>query len=169
MPAVKTSRTGQTPQGPSAIEALTRRPGFLLRRAHQISVAIFNDAVGELGITTTQYGALTALRDCEGLDRIDLARKVGLDRTTAALVVRKLEEKCLLVRTDDPADRRRKIIVLTARGERMLEKLRAPAEQARLRALSVFSAEEQAEFLRLLGRISETFNDQARAPLQVEE
>lgn len=150
------------------VAMLVRRPGFLLRRAHQISVAIFNREVAALGITTTQYGALVVLRFCEGLDQIDLAAKVGIDRTTAALVVRKLAEKGLVVRIDDVRDRRRKIIVLTARGERMLESLRAPAEAAKLRALSVFTPTDAAAFLELLGRISETFNDQTRAPLDAE-
>jgi DNA-binding MarR family transcriptional regulator len=166
-PAVTSSKPRPRRPGDTTIASLTKRPGFLLRRAHQLSVAMFNEAVGALGITTTQYGALVVLRHCEGLDRIDLARKFGLDRTTAALVVRKLEEKALVVRIDDRADRRRKIIVLTARGERMLESLRVPAEAARLRALSVFSPAESKEFLRLLAVLSDTFKDQARAPLQM--
>ena len=85
-----------------AIEALYRRPGFLLRRAHQIAVSIFMDEAAEAGVTTTQYGVLVILRHCEGLDQIGVSKKVGLDRSTTGLVIKKLEDAGLIVRKGDP-------------------------------------------------------------------
>ena len=39
-----------------------QRPGFLLRRAHQISTAIFERSCAHLGLTPAQYGVLSVLR-----------------------------------------------------------------------------------------------------------
>jgi len=66
---------------------------------------------------------------------------------------------------EDAEDRRRRIIVLTAKGERQLEKLRPSAAKAQERALSVFSEEEAALFLSLLEKFVNKFNGVTRAPL----
>jgi DNA-binding MarR family transcriptional regulator len=148
------------------VEALYKRPGFLLRRAHQISVSLFMEEAGkQLATTTTQYGILVILQACEGLDQISLSKKVGLDRSTTGLVIKKLEVGGLIVRVDDPKDSRRKIIVLTARGERKLESLRIPAARAQDIALSAFEPDEAEQFLDLLEKFVNRFNDVTRAPI----
>ena len=148
------------------VDALYKRPGFLLRRAHQISVSLFMEEAGKHdATTTTQYGILVILRSCEGLDQIGLSKKVGLDRSTTGLVIKKLEAEGLIVRVDDPQDRRRKIIVLTARGERKLERLREPAARAQEAALSAFEPDEAALFLQLLNKFVQRFNTVTRAPI----
>ncbi|MDQ8756520.1 MarR family transcriptional regulator [Sphingosinicella sp. LHD-64] len=161
-------RDGDTKRG-EGLDALYKRPGFLLRRAHQISVSLFMSESAEIGATTTQYGVLTILRHCEGLDQIGLSKKVGLDRSTTGLVVKKLADDGLVVRVEDPQDRRRKIIVLTAKGERHLESLRGPAARAQEIALSAFTPDEAEQFLGLLGKFVDRFNDVTRAPIVSEE
>ena len=150
---------------PPRLAALYGRPGFLLRRAHQIGVSLFLDEMGDEMVTTTQFGVLMILRHFEGLDQLEVSKKVGLDRTTTALVVRKLQDKGFAIRVADPADGRRKVIVLTGKGERALEALREPAARARVRALSVFDKEQADTFLLLLAKIVSHFNRSTRAPL----
>lgn len=153
----------------NSVDALYKRPGFLLRRAHQISVSLFMEETAEFNITTTQYGVLVILRGFEDLDQIGLSKKVGLDRSTTGLVVKRLESEGLVVRVEDRADRRRKVIVLTGKGERKLENLKHAAGVARDRSLSAFTAEEGAEFLRLLEKFVDKFNGVTRAPIVLDE
>jgi DNA-binding MarR family transcriptional regulator len=154
---------------PQSLNALYKRPGFLLRRAHQITVSMFMEQTSGHGVTTTQYGVLVILRAFEGLDQISLSKKVGLDRSTTGLVIKKLEHDGLVVRIEDPEDRRRKIIVLTAKGERKLESLRPAAARAQETALSAFSQEEGEQFLRLLEKFVSRFNHETRAPIIADE
>jgi len=149
----------------NSVDALYKRPGFLLRRAHQISVSLFMEESAQFNVTTTQYGVLVILRCCENLDQIGLSKKVGLDRSTTGLVVKRLESEGLVVRVEDRADRRRKVIVLTAKGERKLESLRQAALVAQERALSAFEPEEAEAFLRLLEKFVARFNGVTRAPI----
>lgn len=153
----------------NSVDALYKRPGFLLRRAHQISVSLFIEESAEFNVTTTQYGVLVILRCCDNLDQIGLSKKVGLDRSTTGLVVKRLESEGLVVRVEDRADRRRKVIVLTGKGERKLENLREASINARERALSAFSPEEGAEFLRLLEKFVDRFNGVTRAPIVLDD
>ena len=44
------------------LDQLYRRPGFMIRRAHQIAVSMFLEETGALGITNRQYGIMLVLR-----------------------------------------------------------------------------------------------------------
>ena len=74
------------------LDQLYGRPGFLLRRAHQIAVSLFLEETGDLRITTTQFGILHLLKHSPGLDQISVAKLLGLDRSTTGMVLTKLED-----------------------------------------------------------------------------
>ena len=149
-----------------SLDELYRRPGFLLRRAHQISVALFVEEAAGLGLTTTQYGTMVVLSVRGSLDQVGIATLVGIDRSTTALVVSKLEEAGYIERRDDVVDKRRKIITLTADGEDMLERVAGPAQRARERALEVFPPGDAVQFLVMLERFVNVFNEKTRAPIR---
>lgn len=149
-----------------SLDELYRRPGFMLRRAHQISVALFLEETAGLGLTTTQYGTMVALRARGSLDQVGIATLVGIDRSTTALVVSKLEEAGYVERRDDAVDKRRKIITLSKAGHAMLDGAAAPAQRAKERTLQAFSARDAAKFLALLERFVDVFNEQTRAPIR---
>ena len=148
-----------------SIEQLYRRPGFLIRRAHQIAVSIFMEETGELGITNRQYGILLLLKQQSGLDQISVAKLLGLDRSTTGMVLTKLEQDGLVARYVGDRDRRRLRLKLTRAGERMLARLAEPARRAQAHVLSAFTAKERDEFLRLLDKFNMAFNDSTRVPL----
>lgn len=149
----------------AALGDLYSRPGFMLRRAHQISVAVFLEETAELGVTTSQYGALFVISQIEGLDIIGLGRRLGADRSTSALVVSKLEASGWIKAETSEMDRRRKVLSLTPAGQEMLDALAAPAKAARERLLQAFTPAEAKEFLALLDKFVSTFNGVIRTPI----
>ncbi len=151
-----------------SLDDLYHRPGFLLRRAHQISVALFLEEAAGLGLTTTQYGTMVVLRARGSLDQVGIATLVGIDRSTTALVVGKLAQAGYIERRDDSVDKRRKIITLSAAGRAMLDRVAGPAAAARARALEPFSTKDATKFLALLERFVGAFNEQTRAPIRPE-
>jgi DNA-binding MarR family transcriptional regulator len=148
----------------SKLEDLYRRPGFMIRRAHQIAVSLFLDETGALGITNRQYGILFALRHRPGIDQISVARLLGLDRSTTGMVIRKLEQAGLIGRAVGARDRRRASLALTRAGERLLDRLAAPAQRAQARVLAAFTTAERAQFLALLDKFIVKFNGETRVP-----
>jgi DNA-binding MarR family transcriptional regulator len=156
---------GREPSGEAVLRGLYSRPGFLLRRAHQISVAMFLEEAGALGVTTTQYGAMLVLSQIEGLDIVGLGRRLGTDRSTSALVVSKLEGAGWVKAEISDLDRRRKVLSLTASGAAVLERLSGPARAARERLLSAFTPDEAGTFLTLLDKLVSTFNGAIRTPI----
>src|SRR6476659_2410885 len=92
------------------LDQLYRRPGFMIRRAHQIAVSMFLEETGELGITNRQYGIMLVLRHRPGIDQITVAKLLGLDRSTTGMVLTKLEEAGLIGRDVGLTDKRRHTI-----------------------------------------------------------
>jgi DNA-binding MarR family transcriptional regulator len=150
----------------STLDELYRRPGFLIRRAQQIAVSLFLKESGALGITNTQYGILMVLKHRPGTDQISLAKLLGLDRSTTGMVINKLENSGLVKRRIATRDRRKRELVLTRAGERMLAGLAEPARRAQAHVLSPFTAEERIAFLTLLEKFVATFNGSTRVPLE---
>ena len=150
----------------TTIEDLYRRPGFMIRRAHQIAVSLFLDETGALGITNRQYGILFALKHRPGIDQISIARLLGLDRSTTGMVIRKLEQAGLIGRATGARDRRRASLTLTRAGERLLDRLAVPAQRAQARVLAAFTPAERAQFLALLDKFIARFNGTTRVPLE---
>jgi len=154
---------GDRSAGP--LEELYRRPGFLIRRAQQIAVSLFLEETGALGITNTQYGILLVLKHRPGIDQISVAKLLGLDRSTTGMVLGKLEKAGLIERCVVEEDRRKRNLVLTQAGERMLERLAEPARRAQAHVLSAFTAQERAAFLELLEKLVGKFNGSTRVPI----
>ena len=156
------------PSPTNPLDALYRRPGFMLRRAHQIAVSLFLEETGELKITTTQFGILHLLKHSPGLDQITVAKLLGLDRSTTGMVLGKLERRGLIGRRVGARDRRKRTLALTPAGETMLKRLKAPARRVIERQLSAFSPRERARFLDMLEKFTRTFNESTRVPLEAQ-
>jgi len=139
----------------------------MIRRAHQISVSLFLEETGALGITNRQYGIMLVLRHQPGIDQITVAKLLGLDRSTTGMVLTKLEDAGLVGRVVGD-DRRKRSLKLTPTGERMLKRLAEPARRAQERVLSAFSPREQETFLDLLDKFARAFNDTTRVPRVVQ-
>jgi DNA-binding MarR family transcriptional regulator len=146
------------------LDQLYRRPGFMIRRAHQIAVSLFLEETGALGITNRQYGIMLVLKAEPGIDQITVAKLLGLDRSTTGMVLTKLEDAGLVGRVVGADDRRKRSLKLTSAGERMLKRLAEPARRAQERVLSAFSPRERETFLDLLDKFARAFNDTTRVP-----
>lgn len=150
----------------AARELLWARPGFLVRRLHQIHVAMFFEECKSQNITPVQYGVLTALSVLPEVDQTRLAQEVGLDRTTTADVVRRLEERGLLERRENPADRRSRLLQLTAGGRVVVDALRGGMARAQERLLEPLQPAERAMFMHLLKILVEANGQYGRTVLR---
>ena len=145
------------------LSILYTRPGFLLRRAHQISAAVFENESRGVGLTPAQFGVLTVLRASPGIDQSSLARALGFDKVTVLRVLRGLETRGLVQRSAAPESRRNLAVALLAAGEKLLRKAQKPAELAFHRLMSPLSAEQQVQLVALLQQLTGALEGDARA------
>lgn len=138
-------------------EPLHNRPGYLIRRAHQICNELFINACGELEITPNQYSVLFALDRSGTLDMASIGRLTSLDRTTTALVVRILGERRFVEKRRNTTDQRKYSIKLTPLGKTSFDRATQLAAPAIDQLLAPFSKEEGAELVGLLQRFIKHF------------
>jgi DNA-binding MarR family transcriptional regulator len=147
-------------------EALYGMPGHLIRRCHQISVALFHQECAAFGITPQQYAALRMLATHNGVDQITLAGLVALNRTTAGDVVARLEAAGSLKRQDGSDDRRVKNLFITHAGRQMIKDVDSRVRRVQERLLEPLNKKERAQFIAFLARIASVNNEISRAPLR---
>ena len=145
------------------LSLLYTRPGFLLRRAHQISAAVFEDECRGVGLTPAQFGVLTVLRASPGLDQSRLARALGFDKVTVLRVLRGLEERGLVTRSPAPDSRRNLAVQLTAQGDALLKESQKPVDRAYERLMAPLLPEQQLQLVALLQQMTEGLEEHARA------
>lgn len=148
--------------------SLQDRPGFLVRRLHQISVAIFMDEMGDLDITPVQFGALSVVSATPGIDQSALARELGIDRANIADVVARLTAGGYIERRPSTRDRRAKSLLITPEGKRHLKQATGRFDRVHRRLLAPLSREERDTFVDLLHRLIEANNSLGRAELRLE-
>jgi len=133
-------------------------PTAIARRFHQVCVARTSELVSPAGLTPLQYGAMLHLSKTTGLPGIEqnsLAERINVDRNTASLLVEQLAKKGLLGRQVNGADRRSRLLSLTAKGETLYAQLR-PAHAALNRdLLAPITPQEQKLLMALLIRVVE--------------
>lgn len=78
-----------------------------------------------LGIGDTDLMALGALAAYGPLSSAELARRLAVTPSSITALVDRLESAKLVARRDDPADRRRRHLLLTAAGEEAIRKARS--------------------------------------------
>jgi DNA-binding MarR family transcriptional regulator len=84
-----------------------------------------------------------------------LAEAIGADKTRIIDILDDLQERGLIRREPDPADRRARLLALTPAGRRLRDQVRRAIRREEERVLKSLPAEERAVFLRALHRLSD--------------
>src|SRR5215213_4670855 len=94
-------------------------PGHLIRRVQQVHNSIFAEVISDPDLTPPQFAVLSVLSCNPDIDQVELAQRLGMDRSTIADLAGRLEDRKLIRRKRDKNDGRRKVLRLTAAGESM--------------------------------------------------
>jgi DNA-binding MarR family transcriptional regulator len=132
---------------------LDQRPGFLIRRLHQIHVALFQKNCAAFEVTPLQYSLLSALAKRGIADQTTLAADVALDRTTTTGALKRLQLRHFVERSIRLRDRRAQICRLTKAGETLLGQMERSARAAHLQTVADLSKADQRCFIALMQRI----------------
>ncbi len=146
--------------GDAAIQRLSALPGYLLRRARQKSTEIFIEVCNG-ALTSVQYAVMAVIAARPGLDQSEIGELAGLDTSTAADVLQRLEARGLILRR---ADGRRRASEVSPKGHELIATLRPKIEQAQTRILAALTSREREQLLRLLSKMVGVSNRYYSAP-----
>lgn len=134
---------------------LSGSPAHLLRRTQQFASDIFARAgLGDF-VTLRQSVLLAGIAEQEGRSQADLVRATGIDRSTLADMMARMEKKGLIVRGAAAADGRAKLVKLTSAGRARLAEALPVMQQADAALLEALPRAKRRAFLDTLGMLSE--------------
>lgn len=142
---------------------ISKAPGHLIRRAHQLAVAVFMEDLAEFEVTPVQFAILNALLDTPGEDQITLAGRVAFDAATSGSVIGRLEARGWVRREVDQRDKRRKLLWVTPEGEAITQQMLARVQQVQTRITAPLDGAEQAQLCALLTKLVQGLEAQTPA------
>lgn len=146
-------------------EDIAKAPGFLIRRCHQISTAIFLEEIGDADLSPTQFSALATINSSPGIDQTTLGDAIALDRSSVTKCVERLQKRGLIRRTVSNSDRRARKLSSTQKGASLIEMAGPAAKRAGDRILTAMDPDKAAILLSLLVELSDSLNATSRSPL----
>lgn len=148
---VKTGKSAKKNTG-----ALAASPSHLMHRALQLALDIYTEEVGSDGLTQRQFAVLEAVAAKAGLTQTDLVRATGIDRSTLADLVARMESKGLVERQRSTLDARAMAVRLTEAGAAALDAARPMVQSADKRILALLPKGRRDVFLTVLGELAAT-------------
>jgi DNA-binding MarR family transcriptional regulator len=121
-----------------------------MKHAYLRLADLTGSALAPFGISGRECAVLIAIDERVPLSQQEVARRMGVDRTTMVALIDDLESKGLVQRRQDPDDRRKNVVVLTAAGRTTLRGAAAATEQAERRFLASLPGDESATFTEAL-------------------
>lgn len=149
--SMRAARTYQAPM--EHLSRLKAMPGHYIRRAQQVSSAIFAEELAGTELTSVQLVALAAIADCPGLDATRLAEMIDFDKATIGGVIERLERKKLITRAVSTEDRRVKELVPSPEGRAILAASMASVERVQERLLAPLEPAEREKLNGMLRAI----------------
>ena len=127
----------------------------LLHRAGQCAGDIFAHEISGGDLTPRQYAVLVVISKIPGISQTGLVNETGVDRSTLADIMRRMQKKGLVKRTRTKSDARTYAVGLTAKGKKTLSKSAPAAKKADTKVLSALPVKDRTQLITALERIVE--------------
>jgi DNA-binding MarR family transcriptional regulator len=148
---------------------LMNRAGFLFRRLVQINYSFYLEELAALDadITPVQFSLLTALDERGELDQNTLAMEVGLERSSVAEVLPRMEDRGLIERRQSQDDKRVKLVRLSRKGKTAVKRLTDAVQRSHDRTIEHLPEAEREVFMMQLIKLIDANNDRIRVPMNL--
>lgn len=139
-PTPSKSEGNEEPVSPQMVPAaLSHSAGFLLSYCGKILRERCQNSLAPLNLSLKELGVMRILGSEGALSQQELGRRHLIDRSSLVQLIDQLEQREFVVRSTNQEDRRSKLIFLTPRGRKTLQK-----------AIRLVEREEK-DFLQVLG------------------
>jgi MarR family transcriptional regulator, lower aerobic nicotinate degradation pathway regulator len=148
-PPVIALKTAEKPGVKPPYELVCSTTHLLKRLGMEIKES-YREAFEAAGASPFHYSVLAVLEESPRETQATIADSLGYDRSWLVGLLDELEEKGLIERRRDPADRRRHVVTLQPEGKLKLAELRALAKRVEDEFLAPLELEQRASLHRLL-------------------
>jgi len=135
-----------------------RRMGFI----HRDYWRVVDGPLRDFGFAMGQLPVLMALKNGESLAQAELARLARVEQPSMAQLLNRMERDGLIVRVDDPRDRRSRLVSLAVGVIERMQAARTMMDAVGQEALDGFSDEEIERLDDMLKRVAANLERMAR-------
>ncbi|MDT2750957.1 MarR family winged helix-turn-helix transcriptional regulator [Enterococcus thailandicus] len=132
--------------------------GYLLMNISKQLKYNLNQVLNKKGITVQQWAVIQQLSLKDERTAVLLSEALDMDKPTISGIIKRLEKKGLVIKTENPSDLRSQLISLTDSGHEILGECQAISEQILANYLTVLSTDEQTTLNVLLTKINQENN-----------
>jgi DNA-binding MarR family transcriptional regulator len=129
--------------------------GALFARVTRQLIAAERPILAAHGLTMWEYITLSQLGREPAQSQLALAQAIGHDKTRLIPLLDAMEQRELLVRAPDPADRRARIVRLTSSGQHLLRQARAGIRTMEATVLKTIPQPQRGTFLASLTSLAD--------------
>jgi len=140
---------------------LENSPSHLLHRAEQLAADRFTQLVGE-NVTLRQFAVLAAIAESPGLSQSELVKATGVDRSTLADMMNRMEKREWVSRTPSASDARALSIRLASAGATILAAATQFAIAADAAILDAMPASKRKSFMNMLSKLIRSVDEAAQ-------
>lgn len=138
---------------------LATSPSHLLRRANQFANDLYTDEDEADGLTQRQLAVLHAIDQNDTMSQTELVRATGIDRSTLADMIVRMQKRELIARKRTEKDQRANAVKITSIGKRALRAALPVMQRVESALLEALPARSRADFLRCLTSLAQTHSD----------
>lgn len=150
------ARSDPTGAAPAhALEHIQSLPSWLTGRVATRARELVAEALAAEGLRLGHHAVLAAVVAHGPLAQAELVRRLDLDAKDVVVHLDHLQQRGLVQRRPDPADRRKNAVSATEEGIATLARCTELAEQANNRLLEPLSSAEQQLLISLLARLQQ--------------
>ena len=128
---------------------------LMLWKTYRTMLARADESKKNVGLGDSDFRVLEALLHDGPLPVNVIGERVELTTGSITTAIDRMEAKWLVARKNHPEDRRVRLVELTAKGRRLIEKAYAQHCSDMERAMSGLSRDERRELVDLLGRLGQ--------------
>lgn len=119
-------------------------------------IALEEPIITANGLTMWAYSVLVGLGDEPVRTQAALAEAIGADKSRLIPILDELQDRGLITRKPDPADRRVRLVAITEEGKRLRDRTQTAIQRAEDDLLDTLPPEDRRAFLRSLRLLSES-------------
>ncbi|EPK0079160.1 MarR family winged helix-turn-helix transcriptional regulator [Klebsiella aerogenes] len=126
---------------------------LLYLTAHHWRLAV-NRRLKKLGMSQASWVAVSAIaRNEQPLSQSELAQELGVESATIVPLINRLVELELVERVKPDSDKRKRLLVATAKGMALFHQVKAVADDLREEILTAITPEEREQTHRVLEKL----------------
>lgn len=127
--------------------------GYNCRQTYLSIMPFYNQRMAKYALRPAEYTVITLVNRNPNVNQKQLSQAINVSPPNLATLLDRLEERGLVVRQRNPADKRSQTLVLTAEGQALCKKADKTAYDLEIEATAMLSDAERAELMRLLQKV----------------